>query len=179
LDFSSGWPYGNILDFDAHVRAVRGGLPLTIRNGGFESGKLNWKFYTNGAGSFSIVNTDPYEGAKNARVTITRSGSNVQLYQPGIAVGAPPYTYELRLAARSSGGEDVALYLHKDMPPYTNYGLNGVVLDLTSEWQVFVVEFRAQVPGLVTDGRLRLWLAPYDAPGAEFEFDNVVLSPKG
>ena len=153
LDFSTGSPTANILDFDSHVRAVRGGWS-PIRNGGFESGALNCRFYTNGAGSFSIATTDPYDGAKNARVTITRSGSNVQLYQPGIAVGAPPYTYELRLAARSSGGEDVALYLQKHTPPYTNYGLSGVVLDLTSEWQVFVVEFRAQVPGPVTDGRL-------------------------
>ena len=148
-----------------------------IANPGFEDGKIAWTFYTDGAGSFTTVSDDPYECASNAKVSISTQGSNVQLYQKEIAVQGGK-TYLLRLAARSSGGQDVSLFLHKHGAPYTNYGLNGVQLDLTPAWQVFVVEFTAVGNVPLTDARLRLWLGPFDQNGASFEFDDVVLLPK-
>ena len=148
-----------------------------IANPGFEDGKIAWTFYTDGAGSFTTVSDDPYECASNAKVSISTQGSNVQLYQKEIAVQGGT-TYLLRLAARSSGGQDVSLFLHKHGAPYTNYGLNGVQLNLTPAWQVFVVEFTAVGTVPLNDARLRLWLGPFDQNGASFEFDDVVLLPK-
>lgn len=148
-----------------------------IHNPGFESGKTSWTFVTDGTGSFTTANTDPYECANNARVSIGSQGTNVQLYQRNVALQGGK-TYQLRLAARSNGGQDVQLFLHKHGAPYNNYGLNGVTLDLTPAWTVFVVEFTAAGSVPLTDGRLRLWLGPFDQNGANFEFDDVVLLPK-
>lgn len=148
-----------------------------IRNPGFELGKGEWSFFTDGSGSFDVIADDPYECEKNAVVNIVQPGDNVQLFQKDVPL-QPGEVYQLRLAARSSGGQNVKLFLHKHQPPYTNYGLNGVELDLAKEWRVFAIEFVAKVPVAVEDGRLRFWLAPYDATGAQFEFDNVVLLPK-
>ena len=99
-----------------------------IANPGFESGGAGWRFYTNQAASFSVVSTpdagvEPYECSSNARVAIGVPGTNVQVYQKGFAL-KPNTTYTLRLAARSSGGEDIQLYVQRDSSPYTNYGLN-------------------------------------------------------
>ena len=148
-----------------------------ISNPGYESGTTSWSFYTDGAGAFKTDNNDPYECANNALVSISQSGSNVQLYQKDISLQGGE-TYLLWLAARSSNGQDAKLYMHKHSTPYTNYGLNGVELDLSSSWQVFVVEFTAIGTAPLNDARLRIWLAPYDAAGTKFEFDMVTLVPK-
>ena len=82
------------------------------------------------------------------------------------------------LAAKSSDGRDVRLYLHQHRAPYSNYGLNGLPLDLTDEWQVFVVQFTTT--GFTTpvdDGRFRIWLAGSDAANANYYFDDVVMTP--
>jgi hypothetical protein len=147
-----------------------------IANGGFESGKDGWAFWTDGAGSFSTTDTDPYECANNGLVSIRKSGSTTQLYQKEITLQGGE-TYRLRLAARSNNGRDVKLFMHKHDAPYTNYGLSGVLLDLTVDWQVFVVDFTAVGSEPLNDARLRLWLAPFDAPGTIFEFDDLVLLP--
>jgi hypothetical protein len=110
-------------------------------------------------------------------VNIKKQGTNVQLYQNDLTLQGGE-TYQLRLAARSSGGQDVKLFLHEHSAPYASYGLNGIQLDLTSAWQVFVVEFTAKGNTTLTDGRLRLWLAPFDQNNMTFEFDDVVLLPK-
>jgi hypothetical protein len=149
-----------------------------ILNPGFESDKTKWSYYTDGAGTFSIASTLPYECAKNARIAIQTQGSNVQLYQTGFTL-KPNTTYRLRLAARSNGGENASLFVHRHSAPYTNYGLEGVVLDLKSDWQVFVVEFTTvSLSSSTNDTRLRLWLAPFDKNGSVFEFDDVVLIEK-
>ena len=49
----------------------------------------------------------------------------MQLYQAGLYL-LPNTSYQLRLAAKSTDGRDVRLYLHKHRSPYTNYGLNGL-----------------------------------------------------
>ena len=44
-------------------------------------------------------------------------------------------TYRLQFDARSDGGGDPTLYIHQHTSPYTNYGLNGAVANLTGNWQ--------------------------------------------
>ena len=150
-----------------------------VTNGGFEPGteawNYGWKFYTNGAGSF-VSDTDHYECQYAAHVTIVTAGSNVQVYQPWMTL-QPQTDYRLRMAAKSSSGRDVMLFVHEHDDDYTNYGLNGVQLDLTPDWQVFTVEFTTvgfNQP--VGDARLRIWLAQNDAAGESYWFDDVVMT---
>jgi hypothetical protein len=149
-----------------------------VDNPGFEASDLKpWKFYTNGKGYALPVTSTFYECTQSAKVKIKVQGNNVQLFQPGIEL-QPNTSYRLRLAAKASDGRDVRLYLHKHRSPYTNYGLNGLPLDLMPEWQVFVVQFTTTgFSEPVNDGRLRIWLAGSDAPGAEYYFDDVVMVP--
>ena len=64
-------------------------LPVTsinlIQNPGFESGKTSWTFYTSGVGTFN-VGPPAYEGINSAKVTMNTVGTNMQLYQTGIAL---------------------------------------------------------------------------------------------
>ena len=156
---------------EGHCTPTPGNL---IDNPGFEDGAIDWTFWTDGAGTFTTPNVDPYECDQNAKIAINQGGSNVQLYQKNIPL-QPKTNYQLRIAARSNNGKNVRLFVHKHKAPYTNYGLNGVELDLTTDWQVFVVDFRTNASAS-SDARLRIWLAPYDQPGTEFEFDDVVLA---
>jgi hypothetical protein len=155
-----------------------------IANPGFESGAGEWLFFTNKTAVFSVVSqpaagVEPYECGSNARVAVAVPGTNVQLYQHGFLL-RPNTTYTLRLAARSSGGEDIQVIVQRDSAPYTNYGLNSrTKFNLTPQWQVFEVEFRTRgFSAATTDTRLRLWLAPYDKTGTVYEFDDVVLTEK-
>lgn len=149
-----------------------------LDNPGFEWNTLTpWSFHTNGSGQAVQDSTDRYECEKAAKVTIWQEGSNVQLYQSGLTL-QPNTNYKLRLAAKSSNGQDVRLYLHKHRSPYTNYGLNGLPLDLSTEWQVFVVQFTTTgFSNTVYDGRLRIWLAESDASNVQYYFDDVVMIP--
>ncbi|MFN2181888.1 MAG: carbohydrate binding domain-containing protein [Candidatus Promineifilaceae bacterium] len=150
-----------------------------IANSGFESGVDDWGFYTNGSGHLDTDNSDPYECFNNAVIQISEPGGSVQMYQKGLSL-LPQQDYVLRLAARSSSGQDMKLFVHKHKAPYSNYGLNGVELDLETDWKTFVIEFSTNknVSEPVDDARLRFWLAPYDYAGAQFEIDDVVLLTK-
>jgi hypothetical protein len=147
-----------------------------IGNPGFEASTISpWSFYTNGSAG-RLLSSDRYECDQAFEASIYSEGSNVQLYQAGLYL-QPNTPYQLRLAAKSTDGRDVRLYLHKHGSPYTNYGLNGLTLDLTEEWQVFVVQFTTTgFSSPVWDGRLRIWLAETDAPGAHYFFDDVVMT---
>ncbi|MCB9151018.1 MAG: carbohydrate binding domain-containing protein [Caldilineaceae bacterium] len=137
-----------------------------------------WRFYSNGRGTF-LVTADAVDGAAAALVEMDAVGGNVQLYQSGLTL--EPHThYQLRFDAKSSRGQDMRLYVHKHGAPYTNYGVRGAVVDLTSAYQSFVWEFttgRFDTP--VDDGRLRFWFAPYARAGDSYTIDNVVLRKVG
>jgi hypothetical protein len=150
-----------------------------IQNPGFEQGGANWSFFSDGQASFTTTTTNPYECLRSAEIAIQARGSNVQLFQPGITL-QPDTTYRLSLAARSSTGRDVQLFLHRHTSPNTNYGLNNVTLDLTPQWQHFQVEFTTRnFTSEVNNGRLRIWLAQSNEAGEVYYFDHVVLVPVG
>jgi hypothetical protein len=148
-----------------------------VLNPGYELGTANWTFYTNGSGSFTTTTAGPYECAKSAQVAITTAGTNVQLYQYNVPL-QPNTAYKLTLAARSTTGRDAVVYLGKHTSPYTNYGIAGVTLNLTPQWQVFTINFTtAGFTAPVNDARLRFTLDPFDAPGESYYFDAVALAP--
>ncbi|MFZ3167372.1 MAG: TIGR03118 family protein [Candidatus Methanoperedens sp.] len=143
-----------------------------IKNPGFESGRKNWIFYTNGTGRFDIISPG-FEG-NASEVRIISGGSNVQLYQKGLTL-KPNTHYKLSFAAKSSRGHDVRVVLLKHGSPYTNYGLKQN-FNLTEDWQTFTTEFDTKhFTGTVDDGRLMFYLAPFAKAGDKYDFDSVKL----
>jgi arylsulfatase A-like enzyme len=153
-------------------------LGNVLRNPGFEAGRTNWSFYSkDGKGSFTTTTLDPYQCSQAAQVAMQVPGTNDKFYQTGIAL-QPNTAYRLRLAARSTTDRDVKVYLDKGVSPYTNYGVNGVILNLTPDWQVFEIPFTTiNFSSPVTDGRLRLWLENASVNDVFF-FDDFVLVPE-
>ncbi|MEM7331079.1 MAG: carbohydrate binding domain-containing protein [Chloroflexota bacterium] len=146
-----------------------------ISNHSFESGQSNWVFFTNGEGDFDVVSNDVYHCSNSARVTIDEAGTNVQLYQRGINL-QPNSEYRLRFAAKSSSGRNARIILQKHEANYNNYGLNYVA-NLTTDWQEFEVDFTTSgFSGEEDNGRLRIWLAPYDKAGEVYYFDQIELT---
>jgi len=145
-----------------------------IQNPGFESGTSPWLFYTNGIGTF--LNDASGAGSPHAsHITISQEGSNVQLYQPGLVL-EPNTQYRLSFKAYSNTGHDLSISLHKHGSPYTNYGLSDDVVNLGTSWSEYSTQFTTSgFSGTVNDGRLRFWLAPYDAIGDQYFIDDVIL----
>ncbi len=152
------------------------GVPANILvNPGFEQGTTPWQFYSNGSATFSTVAVPGASGTKSGRISINTQGTNVQLYQAGLVL-EPRTTYRFSFRAYSNSGHNLSVYLHKHTPPYTAYGLSGKVFNITTAWQQFSVDFvTSGFTNPVTDGRLRFWLAPYDAAGDKFSIDDAVL----
>jgi hypothetical protein len=145
-----------------------------VVNPGFETGTAPWVFFTDGAGTFSN-NAPGYASPHAGLVAITAQGTNTQLYQSDLSVESG-YRYRLRFRAYSNTGHDLSVSMHKHTPPYTPYGLEHRLVDLTAEWQQFSIEFvTAGFTGTLTDARLRFWLAPYAADGDSYTIDDVEL----
>jgi hypothetical protein len=145
-----------------------------VQNPSFEEAKNHWHFFTNGQGRFTTA-APASDGDRAARVEISQSGSNVQLYQKNIAL-EPNTPYELRFDATSNSGHNLRVFMHKHGAPYTNYGLKGAWVNLESGYQTFTISFTTtNFASPVTDARLRFWLAPYAQPGDVYRFDNVRL----
>lgn len=145
-----------------------------VQNPGFESGTAPWRFFTDGVGTLASV-TPGFAGLRAGRVVIATPGSNVQLYQTGFSLQAGA-RYRLTFSAYSSTGHDLSVSIHRNSSPFTNYGLSNVVFNLTTGYQTFTREFTAGgFTGTTTDTRLRFWLAPYDAAGDQYFFDEVKL----
>ena len=144
-----------------------------IKNPGFESGTTSWLFHTDGTGTFTAASPG-YEGTKAAQLALSSSGTNIQLYQKDLSL-EPDTLYRLSFVAKSTTGHDMAIYLHKHLTPYTNYGLS-LTANLGTGWQSFTTEFTTTgFTGSVTDGRLRFWIAPYEAAGDIYYIDDVRL----
>ncbi len=162
-----------IAGFTAHVFSQS-----IISNSGFESGTASWQFHTDGAATFAA--DAPGDGSPSAgHVVINSPGSNVQLYQTGFPLEANTQ-YTLTFKAYSNTGHDLSIVLHKHTSPYTNYGLLDHTFNLTTSWSVFSAQFTTSgFSGTVSDARLRFWLAPFDATGDQYFFDDVVLTRAG
>lgn len=157
------------------AQSCDGSSDNVIKNHSFESGLNNWDFYSNGQASYTAASSG-YHCAKSVKINITKQGTNVQLYQSGISLQANT-DYVLRFVAKSSTGHDVKVALQKHSPNYNNYGLNKTI-NLTSNWKQFEVPFKTSgFSGSVNNGRLRFWLAPYDAAGDVYWFDQVEIVP--
>lgn len=144
-----------------------------IKNPAFESGKISWNFYTNGAGTFTTP-TPGYEGNLSAKIVLSTIGSNMQLYQSSIKL-EPNTHYRLSFAAKSTFGHDIRIRLIKSSTPYTIYGLDYQE-NLNSDWTLFTKEFfTAGFSDTVIDGRLQFLFVPFAQAGDIYNIDNMVL----
>jgi hypothetical protein len=170
-------PYGAAYS-NAAVLHVLPGINV-LQNPGFESGTQSWSFYTNGAGTFDTYAHSNASGVRCAGVAVSAAGTNVQVLQTGMPL-QPNTVYRLTFSAYSSTGHNMAVFLQKHTSPYTNYGVNGWVVDLAPEWHNFTKTFTTTGFGAATtDTRLRFWFAPYDAAGDRFFIDDVWLGKVG
>ncbi len=138
-----------------------------LDNGDFGEGQASWRFYTSGNGAFSITS----EG--EARIAMTTRGTNTQLYQRGVEL-AGNTRYRLSFTGRSSDGRDLDVSVRRHTAPYTDFGLNNALFDLTTESQSFSVEFTT-TSGDKTDARVMFWLGPYNRDGSIYHLDDVLL----
>ena len=163
--------------------AVRDGAPgdaswgaNVIANPGFEAGEPPWVFYTDGVGTFA-VESPGWVGNSAAEVEVTTLGTNVQLFQPDLAL-QPGTRYRIGFAARATAARDLDVALHQHVSPYVSYGLWWTVSVGTS-WQTFSTEFTTEgFSAPVTDGRLRFWFVNHAVAGDVFWFDEVTLEPR-
>ncbi|MCL7413627.1 MAG: carbohydrate binding domain-containing protein [ANME-2 cluster archaeon] len=168
-------PVGSIMSNTATctVGVQKQAIQSSILNSGFESGTTPWKFYTNGAGTFSMASPG-YEGNNAARLVLSSAGMNIQLYQKYILL-EPNTRYRLSFAAYSTTGHDMAVKLFKHATPYTAYSPDFIA-NLGTSWQTFTTEFTTGgFTGTVNDGRLQFWLAPFAASGDQYFIDDVIL----
>jgi len=181
-------PQGTACDLGAYEAKVDGGdeeqecadMPNNVlKNGSFEDGENNWKFFSDGNGTFGVRPLTASDTGADclaaAALQIERSGSNVQLYQRNLSLAANT-TYRLSFVAHATAGRDVGVYLHSHTAPYTNYGLALNQVNLTEGWQRYTVEFKTKnFAGTVDNGRLRFWLAPFAQDGDSYMIDDVRL----
>ncbi len=150
--------------------------PNILTNADFEGGLTGWNFYSNASASASITSPGSSGSGNAAMASVNTQGTNVQLYQYGITL-EPNTSYTLSFDAYSNTGHELDVSVIQHVAPYTGYGLSGRQFNLTNSWQTFTVTFTTSgFTGTVSDGRFMFWLAPYDAAGDRYYFDNVVLA---
>ena len=140
-----------------------------VINPGFELGIAPWVFYTNGAGNF-------LNDASVGHITISQTGTNVQLYQPGL-VFESNVQYKLSFRAYSNTGHDLSVSLLKHGSPYTNYGLSNYEVNLGTAWNDYSIQFTTSgFSGTVNDARLMFWIASYTSAQDQYFIDDVILA---
>ncbi len=145
-----------------------------VQNQGFESGASPWTFYTDRTGTFTL-GTPSSEGANAGHVTLTQTGSTMQLYQANVAL-LSGIRYRLSFSAYSSTGHDMSVTVQKHGSPYTNYGLNAWVTNLGTGWQTYTTEFTTTgFYGTASDARLMFWFPGFASNGDVYHIDDVVL----
>ncbi|MFN0158456.1 MAG: carbohydrate binding domain-containing protein [Bacteroidota bacterium] len=146
-----------------------------IKNGDFWPELSPWIFSTNGVGQTQISNFVNY-GVK-LDLTIDQPGSTMQLYQSGISL-EPNTIYKLTFCVEGSTNMSVSLFRHD--APYTNYGLNNVLIDIIgnpSQCGGGEIVFRTKnFATRVANARLRFWFVPYAHAGDWYEFYGVQLA---
>ena len=146
-----------------------------LTNGNFESGTTGWTFSSNGTATFQS-SSPGYLSPSAGRITITRTGSTMLLYQSGFSLTAGT-RYRITFAGYSSGARDVAVNVQKSSAT-TSLGLTAQRQNLTSGWAMFSVEFVASgFTGTTTDTRLRFNFASYARAGDSYYLDSVSIAP--
>lgn len=150
----------------------------SIVNGGFEASSDPWTFFTNAKGTGELVSPG-YGGSSSAfHVQIITKGNNTQFFQNDITL-EPNKEYQLTFAAYSNTGRDLRVAVGKHSSPFTNYGLNRIVVDLSKEWKVYTITFTTVgFDTEVDDARIYFWFSSHGRSGDEYFVDDISLSIK-
>ena len=146
-----------------------------VINPSFENGASPWKFYTNGTGSFNVT-SPACEGFSAAHISTVTTGTNIQFYQADLPL-KPNTDYELSFCAYSNTGHDLRVTLIQHVSPYSNYGLSRFLVNLTTSWNTYTINFKTNdFAGPVNDARLSFWLATDANAGDEYWIDYAILN---
>ena len=143
-----------------------------VKNPGFESGTTPWLVYPTSSVAFSRISPGS-EGTYAAKLSLSSAPLGTQLYQTGLTL-EPNTRYRLSFSAYSTTGHDLRVRLNKTLSPYTSYGLESLV-NISTGWQDYSVEFDTTIAGKVTDACLQFYLYPYAKAGDIYYIDNVKL----
>ena len=145
-----------------------------LRNNDFESGTQEWTFQTSGDGSF-VTETPGFSGSAAARLSITTAADNIQLYQQEISL-EPNAVYRLKFSGYSSSGQDLAIGLMQQTPPFTNYGLQARVVPLSTAWRTYTIYLQTMnFSGTVNDARLQFWFPGFAGGGDQYWLDALYM----
>ncbi len=137
-----------------------------VLNGVFADGGNGWQWFTAGSAIYRIVNG-------MARVSVSSSGRNTQLYQSGLSV-VEGNQYSIAFAARSAQNpQKFTVTLHEHEAPYTGLGLFETV-EVTAEGAIYSVQFVARQSS--DNARLRF---AFEETNEEIGIDNVCFSLVG
>lgn len=137
-----------------------------IVNGDFSDGFTGWTFHAPKGSSFDI------DGG--AQLTVSGKSDNIQLYQAGFAL-APATRYLLTFTAAANGPHTLAVHVHRNVAPHDSFGLANYIADVDREAKSFATYFTTP-KGMLEDGRLRFWLAPYADVGSVYRIGDVSLA---
>lgn len=152
-----------------HDAAAQAVCTNVVKNPSFDSGTTSWKWWDPNCMSVQV------DGDKSLVVSISKSCSNMQFYQPGVPL-APNSRYYLSFDAKSSRGQDMGVSLSKHTRPYTNYGLQATV-DVTDSWTRYTLDLTTTgFTSPVSDGRLRFYFNGLSTSGDKYWLDNIRLS---
>ncbi len=145
-----------------------------LRNSDFESGTQEWTFHTGGTGSF-VTATPGFTGASAARITISTTADNIQLYQQGVSLKANTI-YRLTFSGYSTSGQALAVGLIRHSSPFTDYGLQARMVPLSTQWRTYTVYLQTKnFSGTVTDARLQFLFSGFARAGDRYWLDAVDL----
>lgn len=137
-----------------------------IVNGNFSDGYTGWAFRAPEGSTIVVA-----DGV--ARLTVAARNENIQLFQSGIVL-KPIRRYRLSFRAAADGPHSLAVHIHRNTAPYSSYGLANYIVDVDRAAQSFSVYFTTTA-GVLDDGRLRFWLAPYADIGSVYRISDVSL----
>ena len=164
-DSGEGCDDGNAVDTDQCSNACSLPFVNIVANGEFSTGTTPWSFYTDGSGTFAVV-----DGV--AEVAFSLGGTNSQLFQTNVPL-QPNTAYRMLLRGSHSQSADVAVRLLQHGAPYTAYGLWEDIA-LTPTMRDYSIDFTTPSTAGV-DARLMFWLVGADQAGAVLRLDDVFL----
>lgn len=141
-------------------------------NGDFEDAGdyfANWTYFDNEGGSRSEA-TGAAGTASSVRL-LTSGGSNVQLYQSGIAL-TQGVEYRLRFYAYNEQGDNCKVIVRLHQSPFTIIGLS-IVTNLSTSWVLHTLIFTCTQT--TTNARIAIQMNPYADDSNAYYFDEFEI----
>lgn len=143
VQLNSGFQVGSSSNFLVDFRTC---YTNVLQNSGFENGTSPWSLsqHSGATATFTIDNTNPYEGNGSARVQVNNSTGtdwHIQLNQGNQSMVAGK-TYRVSFAGRANtGGGPMAVILQDNSSPWAVHASKDFVL--SENWETYAFEFTA------------------------------------